>query len=119
MKVGQQVVAYRGYFSDAGVGIVERVIGRSIGVRFKDGFNFIRKTNLRYARISDVGVVCRVKRTKDSPFFFGFDDGQIIVRVDDNTFKNGVREWEGQTIYQFQEDDKITQWVHPSQVEIV
>lgn len=120
MKVGQQVVAYRGYFSDAGVGIVESVFGSARGVRFKDGFYFVKKTNLRYARISDVGVVCRVKRTKDNSFGFVFDDGQIIVRYCDNFHDDkGIQNWKGEDIYLFQGNNGYTQWVHPSQVEIV
>lgn len=123
MKIGQQVVAYRGGFKELGVGIITKSLRKykAMQVKFINGEEyFVLKSSLRYARISDVGAVCRVKSTKDNPFFFAFDDGQIIVRIaEEPLYEKGERDWEGQPIYLFQEDWKLTQWVHPSQVEIV
>lgn len=123
MKVGQQVVAYRGGFKELGVGIITKSLRKckAMQVKFINGVEyFVRKSSLRYARISDVSVVCRVKRTKDNPFGFAFDDGQIIVRYCDNFHDDkGIQNWKGEDIYLFQDNNGYTQWVHPSQVEIV
>lgn len=124
MKVGQQVVAYRGVFKELGVGIITKSLLNKYNVmqvKFSNGKEyFVLKSYLRYARISDVDVVCRVKRTKDNPFGFAFDDGQIIVRYCDNFHDdNGIQNWKGEDIYLFQDNNGYTQWVHPSQVEIV
>ena len=53
-------------------------------------------------------------------FGFVFDDGQIIVRYCDNFHDDkGIQNWKGEDIYLFQDNNGYTQWVHPSQVEVV
>lgn len=122
MKVGQQVVAYRGGFKELGVGIITKSLRKykAMQVKFINGEEyFVLKSSLRYARISDVGVVCRVKSTLNNILPFHFSEGAIVVRVSSKDDPVGSRYYRGDLVYRFEDNNSLRQWVHPSQVEIV